>query len=179
MSLGKLEITNKHTGIFSFINKIWEEEKHEFVISKTEELSEWEKEAFSKFWGAKSPYTEGKITNTLEITDSVIKHSEKVKWYTETILLHELSDHDDNENSMIEAEKYVINKIQKSEYSKEEKMNLIKSHLWFFECNKSFYEGLFTTYKERYEQNEKEYEKTKSHYKKICAVVEYLIEIID
>lgn len=178
MTFGKIDIKDdKSSWTFSFINKKWREETHTFNISKIQELDELEKNAFSKFWSAMSPYINGEISKDkkLGIIDSLLNHTKDVKWYLESILLHELIDHDDHKDSMIESEKYVINILQKSkEYTEDEKIALVKSHLWFFEWNKKYFEGLFEKYKEHYKKHIKEYEDTQDHYIQICNVVTYL-----
>lgn len=176
---GKIIIQDDIQWIFSFTHPEKWPEEHIFGIFKIDALSETEKESFKEFWAAKSPYIHGEYINTLEVSDSLIQHVDKITGYVESILLHELMDHDDSEDSMLTSEQYVMDKIYFSAtLSPQQRMDVVKHHIWFFQWNKAFYEKQFTTYKEYYEDHVDDYKATLTHYEKICAVANYLERLL-
>lgn len=175
-SIGKIEIIDEKNGKFIFNNKDWKAEEQMFKIFELDKTwDELAKKCFSKFGGAKSPYENWDKTKNLEISDSMADKMNFIRWYVESILLHELMDHDDNKDSMLKSEEYVIKKINNSkDLDESEKHRIINAHLWFFQWNKDFYKELFKKFKEYYKENEEEFLQTKQHYDKICDVVDYL-----
>lgn len=174
MTLGNVKYLDNWSGIYTFVDKKWIAQQELFEIMNLEEKTDIEKRNFNNFWGAQSPYSNWERSWVVKVTNSLINLN-KIKWYVESILLHELSDYDDTEDSMLQSEIFVIKKIQNSSTLKpEEKANIIKHHIWFFQSNKTFYEELFTEFKKYYQKNQEKFEEEKKHYDKICKVVEYL-----
>ena len=165
---------------YAFTNAEWMIEKHPFTILSLAELFAEDssvKEHFSKFWTAKSPYHKGKKEWTLEITDTLFRHHNQIKWYVESILLHELTDHDNSETSMLDAEKEVIKKIKESDdLTEEEKQKIIEYHLGFFKWNRSRYQDFLAQYGEKLDPQR--LESNTKHHEKIGEVIKFLEEII-
>lgn len=177
MSLGKISLIENSSWTYSFIDKNWDKKQEIFEIINLKEKTDLEQKYFEDFWGAQSPYEDWKKKEEgkLKITDSLLKLN-TVKWYVESILLHELSDYDNNEDSMLESEVFVMDRIHNDDtLSAEEKQVIINYHLWFFQNNKLYFENLFKEWWEKYYKDHKnEYDAVIFHYNKICGVVEYL-----
>lgn len=133
---------------------------------------------FAQFGSAKSPYWDGKRDGDLAITSEVLELSNIVEWYPETILLHELRDHDDSSDSMLNAEKRVVGMItEASDLTEKQKHRLLVAHLGFFTGNKNFYEERLAKYGKKI--SEKQLESEQNHYQKISKVVEYLESVVE
>lgn len=178
------------------IKKLWEVELHwdswsikyyprgdfsaqeVFLIVNTSELSNLEIELLGEFWSARSPYVQGEKVGNLQVTSSVIEVDKELPWYLLTILIHELTDHDDSPTSMLDAEKLVIQDIFTSDISNTHKNKLVSAHLWFFSWVKKYYEKSFEKYEKYYKNNAERFNNDHEHYSKIVTVVEYLDAII-
>ncbi len=173
MTLGNINYIDDNSGIYSYTDKNQQVQKEIFNIINPEEWS-IEENYFKTFWGAMSPYEKGEKKWSLNITKS-LSNLNNIKWYIESILLHELSDYDDNENSMLDSEIFVIDRIKNTtNLTPEEKTKVIEHHLWFFQAVKGYYEKNFDFYKDGYKKNKERYNDDMIHYKKICGVVNYL-----
>lgn len=177
MTLWNINHIDDLSGIYSYIDKNWQTQKEIFNIINPKKWS-IEENYFKTFWGAMSPYEKGEKTWTLNITKSLSNLS-NIKWYIESILLHELSDYDNNENSMLDSEIFVVERINSTNLTPEEKAKIIEHHLWFFQAVKGYFEKLFDFYTDSYKKNIERYNNDMLHYKKICWVVEYLEGIIN
>lgn len=174
---GSITPINGNQHLYTFQNIDGHEQTQAVNILPIRSLWELEQECFTMYGCARSPRIAGEIQQALEISDTLIQHKASVAGYVESILLHEMLDQDDHLDSMLDAEKKIVEIIRAAgTMTEDEKSQLIEHHIGFFMWHKIFYEKRLAKYKEYFDNNPEHYEQEYDHYTKIIQVITYLHE---